>query len=187
METRDFLYEYVRKMSNNRSMSDTISGWRYFTYMKLAALTSYIKFECNFNEKGLCKTRNHEGSNANEKASMCCCSGCHNCIGFLYQLPQDFKIIEEYASFFNEKTGFWRAGSGCILPRSHRSPTCLTYNCDVNTSRSDAENHLLKCLRRREENVSIKGKRFSGGQYSFPAAMERWLKEEKTYTHKGVS
>jgi len=183
METKDFLYIFVEKIgTSNRALTPTISGWRYHSYIKLAALTSYIKFECNFNEKGLCKARNHSG-NTSKKASMCCCGGCRGSVGFIFQMPADFQIIEEYANFFNEETGFWRAGTGCALPRSHRSPTCLTYNCDYNTCRSDAQKQLLECLRRKEGNMSIKGKRFNEGQFGFPAAMEEWLKEEPTYEH----
>jgi len=181
MTPGEFLNVYVEQ-AGHRTMTIKINGWNYEIFMKLAALTSYIKFNCNFNEAGLCKQRtNSDWHKSNPKATMCCCQGCRACVGYIYHLPADPGVIKVYADNYDMETGFWRADKGCILPRSHRSSTCLTYNCDYNEKLPDAQQHLLKCLRHIEGNVCIKGKPYTGGHFNFPAAMKRWLKEPPTY------
>ena len=178
MDTRDFLLIFAKR-AGSRTMGLLINGWRYKTYMRLAALTSYIKFECGFDNDGFCKNKQQGGDYP--KRNMCCCSGCHFDIGFIYQLPADFQVIEEYAKSFNNKTGFWRKGVGCTLPRSHRSPTCLTHNCDhPNVCRPDSHKHLLQCLLyNKRSNMIIDGERST--EYYLPGDLRRWLERPPTY------
>jgi hypothetical protein len=115
---------------------------------------------------------------------MCCCSGCRSCFGFLYQLPESYNVIQFYAEHFNGETGFWRKGTGCILPRSHRSSTCLTHNCDRNHCRPDSHKYLLKCLRTRVEDMTVDGKKST--EHFIVADLRRWLRKTPTYkTAKG--
>ena len=110
-------------------------------YTKLANLTAKINFRCNF-EDGSCKSYRDHGH------KMCCCKLCSSDFGFLrvvfFKPWDDSSFIEEellyYAKKFNLKTGFWREGKGCVLPRHKRSQTCLTHNC---TSRLTPEERLL--------------------------------------------
>lgn len=181
MDTRDFLLLFIQR-AGTRTMGLLINGWKYGTYMRLAALTSYLKFECDFNKDGLCKKYRNDScfSNADPKKAKatCCCHGCHSSVGYIHQLPADFNIIENYAKLFNNDTGFWGKG-GCALPRSYRSPTCLKYNCDHNTCRPDSHKHLIQCLLEKRGYMTINGKKTT--EFNVPAAMEKWLKEEPTY------
>jgi hypothetical protein len=180
METGDFLNEWAKRAGARTKMTSKINGWSFATFMELAALTSYIKFGCDFNEIGLCKARSRNFDSAKaEKPSMCCCSGCRNCTGFIYDLPSNYDIITFYASHFDDKTGFWREGSGCVLPRSHRSPTCLTYNCDRNSCRPDSHKQLLACLKGKNGNMIIDGKKST--YYDLVANFRRWLEKPPTY------
>jgi len=184
METRDFLDLFVKK--GGRTVGGKVHGWKHDTFKGLAGLTSYLAFNCNFNKDGLCKVRqsNNVFDNVDEKAQMCCCGGCRPCIGFHYQMSPDYSVIEFYAQHFDEKTGFWRKGTGCVLPRSHRSSTCLTYNCDRNTCRPDSHKHLLKCLKRKNDNMTVDGKRST--EYHIVADLREWLRRKPTYkTAKG--
>jgi hypothetical protein len=161
-----------------------IRGWRCSTFTQLAELTSYLNFECNFNEKGLCKARQGEGWGIRKKADMCCCRACRFNVGYLYEMTASKLMIEEYARLFNEKTGFWRAKTGCILPRKMRSGTCVTYNCDFNIRRPDSHVILIEYLRGKPKGAMI-----VDGKKTFESrivpAFKRWLKMPPTYKLKG--
>ena len=177
MKTGDFLELFVKR--GDRTMGPKILGWKYGTFMKLAELTSYLMFDCDFNKKGLCKIRRKYTSALDDRAQMCCCSGCRPCLGFHYELSADYSIIEFYAKHFNEETGFWRKGKGCVLPRKYRSSTCLTYNCDHNACRPDSHKALLKCLKGKNGSMTVDGKKST--EFHIVADLRKWLKKEPTY------
>jgi hypothetical protein len=52
---------------------------------------------------------------------------CRDNVGFFNNMMEN--EIYYYARNFHSKYGFWRPGTGCILPHSKRSITCLTHHC----------------------------------------------------------
>jgi len=120
-------------------------GMNWGTYERLAALTKYIDYGCDFTELG-CKQyrfknkKEKEEQNAKWKEQyegkpypslMCCCGGCRYSIGYM----RVFNVysIAKVARYYNDKTGFWREDKGCILPRKYRSYTCLNHSCGINS------------------------------------------------------
>lgn len=176
MDTKDFLLVFAKR-GGPYTMGPKINGWKYETYMRIAALTSYLKFECDFDKDGLCK--NKRRGEYYPKKEMCCCSGCRPTTGHMRQLPGDFKVVEYYAKLFDDGTGFWRKGTGCVLPRSHRSPTCLTHTCDYNICRPASHKHLMNCLIGKRGSMIVDGKRST--EYDMPRDLEEWLKRSPTY------
>ena len=174
MKTGDFLDLFIKK--GGRSVGGKVVGWKHDTFIKLAELTSYLIFNCDFDEKGLCKARRPHMIADDDVAQMCCCSGCKACMGFHYILPADYGIIETYASHFDKETGFWRKGHGCILPRKYRSSTCLTYNCDHNSCRPDSHKYLLLCLRGKRDDIVVDGKKST--EYYIAADLRKWLRKK---------
>lgn len=114
-------------------------------YKELANLTAKINFRCNF-KNGTCRS--------GRSTERCCCSDCRESFGYLDTIffavySSDETILEEilyYIKKFSTITGFWRKDKGCILPRSRRSTTCLTYNCSDERF-SDEEKLLITSIR----------------------------------------
>ena len=126
---------------------------------KLAELSKHFEFNCDFDENGICKARRkgitkkniktfHKVYNKGSKywrkyldnyntpyedrvyqGVMCCCAGCHTTVGHHYTLPKQKNLRRKIAKYFNDRTGFWRPGKGCILPRKYRSSVCIGYVC----------------------------------------------------------
>lgn len=99
----------------------------YDALIALRELTERIDFGCNF---GLIKTHlchKYEKPNNPKDKAMCCCINCADSFGYLKIIP--INQLKYYVRNFNEKTGFWREGKGCILPRNRRSNTCVTFAC----------------------------------------------------------
>jgi hypothetical protein len=120
-------------------------GWSWGARQKYAELTSLVDFGCDFDEDGVCKIYQDQnlglkGGKARkekiEKVSRCCCGGCRASCGYLGSLPNDANVLRRIAGLFDEKTGFWRLGKGCVLPREYRSNTCLFYMCRRDPSKS---------------------------------------------------
>lgn len=88
-------------------------------FLSLKGFFKYIEFQCGFDEKNKCK---------NGIGKRCCCSGCHDAIGYLTTITD--KNVKFYARHFLKETGFWREGKGCFLPHKLRSITCLTHHCN---------------------------------------------------------
>lgn len=139
-ENRPRLYPKLVKISSQFQSTKYVNP-KYYT--ELAKLTAKIKFKCNF-EKGRCRA---------ERTEMCCCSSCMRSYGhfserFFAGYTHKNDIEEEllyYARKFSTKTGFWRKGEGCILPREKRSSTCLGYNCNKNIT--NEEKLLISIIR----------------------------------------
>ena len=90
-------------------------------YQRIAELTNYIRYDCGIvSGKISCKG----GKNISRG---CCCDRCAGTLGYRKSISQE--EIPLLAEHFDGKTGYWRSGKGCILPRKHRSITCLTHRC----------------------------------------------------------
>jgi hypothetical protein len=85
----------------------------------IAEQTANLDFGCDF-KGNTCRAmrQNRRG---------CCCQSCKSRHGFLGKInPSAFN---EILALFDRVWGFWRPGSGCILPRKWQSPTCLFFAC----------------------------------------------------------
>lgn len=109
-------------------------------YQRLAELTRYINYNCNFSTTGVCNPTGRERNGSNPRN---CCSSCQTAIGYMYRIP-DPQDLAHIAPLFDEELGFWRIGTGCILPRRYRSPTCLCFHCG---SLDVPERKLIDALR----------------------------------------
>lgn len=94
----------------------------YLNILALKRMSKYLPFPCKFDENGYCQSSQIDNS-------MCCCKDCANTMGYLSFVPE--QDLWTYAKLYNDKTGYWRKGKGCSLPRELRSKTCLTYYCDT--------------------------------------------------------
>jgi hypothetical protein len=93
-------------------------------------MTEYLPYQCDFDKKGDCRETRKKDShwkNYYGKNNKCCCVSCASEIGYIKMIPQ--RAISKYAECFDSKTGFWKEGEGCRLPRELRSDTCLRYSC----------------------------------------------------------
>lgn len=89
-------------------------------------LTEHFNYPCHFNEEGICI----ECSN-----SKCCCINCAFDVGYFKKIRGSANTVDEYASKYDEKNGFWRPNIGCILPRELRSATCTAFICSTTRGR----------------------------------------------------
>jgi hypothetical protein len=139
MRLENFLKKVIKR--NINISNEASRNWSWFEYNRYAELTSMVDFRCDFDQDGICRHYLHhkevdwEGKKRTKKGiealSVCCCRGCRDTIGHLNCLPNSTSILEDIAYLFDEKTGFWRLGVGCILPRKYRSHTCLFHRCNV--------------------------------------------------------
>ena len=108
-----------------RGSRDIISyDFKKFLLMKDAI--NSVKFPC-FDKGGKCHNVSPD--------ARCCCSSCAYEGGHFE--PTDLileKDIPMYNSLFKRTYGFWVKGKGCVLPREHRSLTCISYNCEHDKS-----------------------------------------------------
>jgi hypothetical protein len=99
-----------------------VRGFDVDAYRKLARDTERIDYDCDFRD-GICRSLASGGHG--------CCMKCAG--GFGYWAKEggavDDDTARRMAEYFEEKTGFLREGTGCILPRELRSPTCLYIHC----------------------------------------------------------
>lgn len=133
----------------------TNMGWCWSERKRYAELTSMIDFKCNFDEDGICeqyqykkhyKSGRRKAKETIERVSKCCCRSCGDYIGYLDSLPNSRYDLELIASRFNKKTGFWRLGEGCVLPREYRSNTCLFYMCNHSQFKKNSTLFLLRSI-----------------------------------------
>lgn len=98
----------------------------YATLQRLKGIFYHIDFGCKIGKDGSdCKY--FQGRLSKDEPPMCCCDQCFDRVGYLDVLTNQPTY---FARLFNRKTGFWRKDKGCILPREHRSITCLTHHCN---------------------------------------------------------
>ena len=121
------LQEFLNLVASKRiKLSPSIGKLSWASYNKLADLTKYIEYGCNFDKDGRCSTCADI-----LKSEKCCCKYCYYFIGHLSELPCNKKTLRCIAKLYDEKDGFWRKNKGCILPRKHRSMLCLLYYCHI--------------------------------------------------------
>jgi len=128
------------------------SGCPWFLYRQYANLTGLIDFRCDFVD-GQCRRNSKYGhpgdiiidsrllrasKSAKERRSLRrkirrqqvgCCGGCYYNVGYFRCVSH--KDINMLAEYFKPEVGFWREGTGCVLPRDKRSTTCLGASCGV--------------------------------------------------------
>ena len=178
MKFDQFIVKYLRR---NGNICTQIHGWYYSDYGKLAELTKYVDFSCDFDTNGSCKKYRYLGAKGSRG---CCCGGCRNCAGYLKILPANLELLNEYARLFDdEKYGYWREGTGCILPRSMRSGLCLTYNCNPNRYKFSAASQLFTILRNDKDKVVIDNVRYTDID-SIIDKLKPMLKKEEEQHHE---
>lgn len=119
MNTKDFIYHLIEH-GHQFIKDDPHSEFR----PDVAILSGFLKFPCDFNLKnGKCA--------GHRDTEECCCSNCKSAVGhFRRRWPNNIEELKGYAEHFDIKTGFWRKGTGCILPRGKRSLTCAFFVCE---------------------------------------------------------
>lgn len=179
MELENFLVKCTKRHVH---IHDTIRGWRWYDYQKLAELTENVDYHCEFKPNGTCRGN---GSDHNSKDGSCCCYGCLSSIGHHRELPCDYSQLMTYSKLLlpeerdkNNKLktlGFWRSGIGCTLPRKMRSAICLIHSCRKEGETTLWSRKLTSLLSRKEGNMTVYGKRC---QYEWQAKeqMLKWLK-----------
>jgi len=91
--------------------------------------TGAIRLDCDFQNNGCRAARSVGGLDLGTKNIPCCCGHCHREWGYLRAINMDELHFPYLADYWSVKTGFWRKGKGCILPRRLRSSTCVFYAC----------------------------------------------------------
>jgi len=110
-------------------------GLEWSEWYKLAAMTRNIDYGCRFGKQIKNGVQDKQATCSKQREynttdEMCCCSSCNTKLGYLKFIQNDPKVIKRIAGLFQPKTGFWRKGKGCILPRKYRSAVCLGYRCE---------------------------------------------------------
>jgi hypothetical protein len=127
-------------------ISDKYKGMSWKLRYEIAALTENINYGCDFNEEGICVgMRDKDKFMPHYQAGKEKCSCCYDCarsVGYLHNIPSN-NLIKDYAESFDEEKGFWREGKGCILPRTHRSITCLRHRCHPNDELLNPMDNLI--------------------------------------------
>jgi hypothetical protein len=117
-----------------------------YQLQELKRATELIEFPCNFQD-GVClsiretpQMYSYEWGKAG-----CCCGDCRKKFGYLRVFYHEF--ARHYVAAWNNKTGFWRKGKGCALPRYLRSKTCLQFTCSfVNNKLTKLARGILSLL-----------------------------------------
>lgn len=127
MEIEQFLVHYLNRREGE--ITKTFKGlpWGHWKY--LCHLFRRVNFGCDFQD-GLCINKRKESSRTAEpyeSSTMCCCEKCANMVGYFKQIAPN--MVSFLASFFDERNGFWRKGTGCVLPAGYRSEICVRYRC----------------------------------------------------------
>lgn len=136
MEIEEFLdtafkrrqLQFTSSYCENLDIMTRRVSWRFIREArKLAGEIDFDKI-CQFDKNGFC-SRENNGRRGDSRTAMCCCESCRRTVGYLNQIPKDVDTIKMYARNFNDRTGFWRKGKGCVLPREYRSRICVKYIC----------------------------------------------------------
>ena len=99
---------------------------------------------CKFDDEGRCDRFRNGGV-------QCMCKDCNLFCGFIRFTTEKDLIM--YAELYDEKTGFFRKGKGCVLPREYRSGICLSYYCVK-------DNNFSKQLREYAESIAFLEKEY---------------------------
>ena len=167
MKVEKFLQIYFGREGKDYGITKTNKGVAWDHWNSLRSMVGRIDFGCDFKE-GLCVDK--RGGPAGEWSfyrdnfggrRKCCCGYCRASVGYLDIInPKDISLL---ADSFDEKDGFWREGTGCILPVESRSTTCLSYRCTPakeNKRISKWETFLIETLIRGPEELLKNMERF---------------------------
>ena len=123
MEFEEFKKHFKRVALNYGS---DIKDLEFFWSIKMLFhdLTQYIDYNCRFNSEGICIRRQRYTN----PQPYNCCGGCASTAGHNRHVPPEETLRELYP-YFNKRSGFWRAGVGCTLPRRLRSRVCVLHHC----------------------------------------------------------
>lgn len=141
------LGEFKKTLSKGfcRLSHKTREHWPWKLYKKYARLTALIDYKCRFDGSDLCKRyKTKRIRKYTDDTNMCCCYGCARAFGHRSIFPKENEDLRILARHYNKKTGYWRKGKGCVLPRELRSVTCLTHKCTSGMRKIEKE--LLSAL-----------------------------------------
>lgn len=112
-----------------------VHGFDLDVYRGLARETKDVDYDCDFRD-GCCRARGPEDKN--------CCSECACTFGYWRREAGalDEATARAMAEAYDPQKGFWREGSGCLLPRELRSPICLYILCS-DAKLSGGDRYLL--------------------------------------------
>jgi len=125
------VYKTFKAMSSKvpKKVSKNFRIRIFRTWKKLEQVnesTEAIDYKCNF-QNGICKRYTGLRLEGLPLSKACCCKRCRFSWGYLGNIP-DY-AVREIVSLWSTRTGFWRQGRGCCLPRKWRSSVCLLYHC----------------------------------------------------------
>lgn len=143
-----------KKYVRSRDRGTIITKREFPLQKKYKELTKYVDYNCRFKD-GACFAYHDDHKSNENKPSMCCCGGCYSTVGWLDTI--NTSDLPKIARHFSYRTGFWRKGKGCILPRKYRSVTCVTYNCnEYRRFNESIHGTLLKYIRHPNEFRVVK-------------------------------
>ena len=122
-----------------------IRGYAIDTYKTLAKQTEYIDYDCRIGDE-FCRYT--------EIGDKGCCAECACTFGHWRKEAGalDEGSLKTLAEYYDSVDGFWREGTGCLIPRALRSPTCLYTICsDLKMSVGDKD--LLSRIRLGQSEV----------------------------------
>ena len=134
--------------------------WDYLKLVKLG--TKRIDYNCDF-KNGKCFVMHKSSISKRFDSGMCCCKNCFNNVGYLGYLQLDNKadmklLARKFIKPKNIKklqaNGFWRIKTGCSLPRTLRSLTCLSYMCNSTKEPELDTFYILRILNSGESSKS---------------------------------
>ena len=176
MKVQEFVERLSIKLHKKPIRIIEAEGPSHFTKLQeLKGLFYHINFDCKIGENNQ-ECKYYKDGGYTDTTMTCCCNDCLDRVGHLDLLT---KPPEYFSRKFSCKTGFWRKGKGCILPREHRSITCLTYHCNHNWkgynpppgvplwSFNDGMAGLKRCLLELEYQASIGADVITIGRNSF--------------------
>jgi hypothetical protein len=137
-----------------------------------------MDFLCNFGDDGVCSQRRETLSHYDiEKPEMCCCRTCYKNLGFLDSSKLLFaEDLAIYRKLFKHDIGFWRARTGCVLPRELRSPICLYHSCSPLLT--EKERRMFSVMRIAGENLAWLLKTTADATKVKSLRLDLWLQEE---------
>jgi hypothetical protein len=149
MKKVDFI-KHMRKCRDTRILSNAAKYEPdYEDMIGLKKLSASLDFGCRFDKNGKCNSNPEWVDNH----PACCCRDCFRSAGYLDTVLEE--DIVKYSRKFSIKTGFWRKGKGCILPRKMRSAVCVAFSCKHIEGKSTYQNLLDVFEHRLQRDHSI--------------------------------
>lgn len=171
MDTAEFIQMYITENSVKiRRITKLYSGWPKPFYERLAERTAHVDYACRFDGDSCFRYK----SDSPDRKAKCCCSSCAQKIGYYENV--DYEDLCALARLYDKELGFWRPGTGCIIPRRKRSSTCLVYHC--------ASSHRIK----RKDLLLLMA--LDKGPYSillpFDRSVDYYIREEANFLCRSI-